>query len=169
MSACALCRVWLFATPWTVAHQAPLSMEFSRKEYWSRLPFSSPGDLPEPRIKPASPVSPALAGRSVPLCPQQRGYWKGVAEPQKKPGFWPLEVKSSSQGQRQGLITQSFCAIEFLKYKRDRESFWHRHQKGQKEYTLASVSNRVLYSPISYYSESKECLEVVKNSLDLLP
>ena len=44
-------HVWLFATPWTVAHQAPLSMEFSRQEYWSGLPFSSPGDLPNLGIK----------------------------------------------------------------------------------------------------------------------
>ena len=42
------------ATQRTVAHQAPLSMEFSRQEYWSRLPFSSPGDRPDPRIKPQS-------------------------------------------------------------------------------------------------------------------
>ena len=42
--------VWLFATPWTVAYQAPLSMEFSRQEYWSGLPFPSPGDLPNPGI-----------------------------------------------------------------------------------------------------------------------
>ena len=52
----------LLATPWTVACQAPLSMGFSRQEYWSGLPFPSPGDLPDPRIEPASPVSPALAG-----------------------------------------------------------------------------------------------------------
>ena len=45
-------RVWLFVTPWTVACQAPPSMEFSRQEYWSGLPFPSPGDLPNPRIKP---------------------------------------------------------------------------------------------------------------------
>ena len=51
-----------FATPWTVAHQAPLSMEFPRQEYWSGLPFPIPGDFPEPGIEPASPVSPALAG-----------------------------------------------------------------------------------------------------------
>ena len=43
------------ATPWTVAHQAPLSMEFSRQEYWSGLPCPSPGDLPDPGIKPGSP------------------------------------------------------------------------------------------------------------------
>ncbi|CAI9152054.1 unnamed protein product [Rangifer tarandus platyrhynchus] len=45
-----------FATPWTIAHQAPLSMEFSRQEYWSGLPFPSPGDLPDPGIEPMSPV-----------------------------------------------------------------------------------------------------------------
>ena len=50
------CSVQLFATPWTVAHQAPLSMGFSRQEYWSGLPFPPPGDLPNPGIKPASPV-----------------------------------------------------------------------------------------------------------------
>ena len=47
-------------TLWTVAHQAPLSMGFPRQEYWSELPFLSPGDLPNPRIEPSSP---ALAGR----------------------------------------------------------------------------------------------------------
>ena len=49
-----------FVTPWTVAHQAPLSMRFPRQEYWSGLPFPFPGDLPHPGIEPASP---ALAGR----------------------------------------------------------------------------------------------------------
>ena len=50
-----LSHVQLFATPWTVAHQAPPSMEFSRQEYWSGLPFPSPGDLPDPGIEPRSP------------------------------------------------------------------------------------------------------------------
>ena len=45
-----------FVTPWTVAHQAPLSMEFSRQEYWSGLLFPPPGDLPDPRIEPGSPT-----------------------------------------------------------------------------------------------------------------
>ena len=52
-----------FVTPWSVAYQALLSMEFSRQEYWGRLPFSSPGHLPGPGIESASLVSPALAGR----------------------------------------------------------------------------------------------------------
>ena len=47
--------VWLFATPWTVAYQTPQSMEFSRQEYWSGLPFPSPGDLPNPGIEPDLP------------------------------------------------------------------------------------------------------------------
>ena len=55
-----LCSVvWLFVTPWAVARQAPLSMEFSRQECWSVLPFPSPGNLPDPGIE---PTSPALAG-----------------------------------------------------------------------------------------------------------
>ena len=51
-----------FETPWTVALQAPLSMGFPRQEYWSGLPFPSPGDLPDPGVEPTSLVSPALIG-----------------------------------------------------------------------------------------------------------
>ena len=56
-------HVLLFGTPWTVACQAPLSMEVFRQEYWSELPLPIPGDLPQPGIKPSSLVSLALAGR----------------------------------------------------------------------------------------------------------
>ena len=62
MHASVLGCVRLFATPWTVAWQAPLSMGFSRQAYWSGLPFPSPGDLPDPGVEPMSPVSHALAG-----------------------------------------------------------------------------------------------------------
>ena len=58
MSSC----VQPFVIPLTVAHHAPLCMNFSRQEYWSGLPFPTPGDLPNPGIEPASLVSPALAG-----------------------------------------------------------------------------------------------------------
>ena len=51
-----LSHLRLFATPWTVTHQAPLSMEFSRQEYCNGLPFPSPGDLPNPGIEPWSPA-----------------------------------------------------------------------------------------------------------------
>ena len=54
--------VQLFVTPWTVAHQTPLSMEFSRQEHWSELPFPSPGELPYPGIEPVFLMFPALPG-----------------------------------------------------------------------------------------------------------
>ena len=56
----------LFATPWAVAYQAPPSMGFSRQECWSGLPFSSPGDLPDPGIEPGSPALQADALPSEP-------------------------------------------------------------------------------------------------------
>ena len=56
-------------TPWAVAHQAPLSMGFSRQEYWSGLQFPTPGDLPNPGIKPMSLASPALAGECFTTAP----------------------------------------------------------------------------------------------------
>ena len=56
---------------WTVAHQAPLSIGFFRQEYWSGLPFPSPGDLPDPGIKLKSPVSPTLQTDSYPLSHQR--------------------------------------------------------------------------------------------------
>ena len=62
-----LSRVRLFATPWTVSHQAPVFMEFSRQEYWSGLPFPSPGDLPDTGIEPGSP---ALEADALPSEPQ---------------------------------------------------------------------------------------------------
>ena len=61
-----LSRVQLFATPWTVAYEASLSMGFSRQEYWSGLPFPSPGDLPDPGIEPGSPTLEADALTSEP-------------------------------------------------------------------------------------------------------
>ena len=65
-------HVRLFATPWTVAYQAPLSMEFSRQEWWNGLLFPSPGDLPNPGIEPGSP---ALQANALP------------SEPPGKPGM----------------------------------------------------------------------------------
>ena len=56
------------AIRWTVARQAPLSMGFSRQEYWGGLPCASPGDLPDPGMEPESPMSPVLAGGFVTTC-----------------------------------------------------------------------------------------------------
>ena len=73
MGACVLnrfSRVRPFVTRWTIAHQAPLSMGFSRQEYWSGFPCTPPGDLPGPGITPESPVSPALQAASSRLSHQ---------------------------------------------------------------------------------------------------
>ena len=61
-------HVWYFVTPWTVAHEVPLSMEYSRQEYWSGLPFPSQGGLPYPGIKPGSP---AMQADSLPSEPAE--------------------------------------------------------------------------------------------------
>ena len=65
-----LSHVQLSATPWTASCQDPLSLGFFRQEYWNRLPFPPPGDLPNPGIKPTSHVSPALQADYLPLSHQ---------------------------------------------------------------------------------------------------
>ena len=78
-----LSHVQLFETLWAVAYQAPLSIGFSRKEYWSGLPCPPPGDLPDPGIKPVSPespVAPALEADSLPL-----SHWESPLTPASYP------------------------------------------------------------------------------------
>ena len=79
-----LSRVRLFATPWTSTYQAPPSMGFSRQEYWSGLPFPSPGDLPDPGIKPRSPTLEADALTSEP--PAEELYKKDHHDPDNHNG-----------------------------------------------------------------------------------
>ena len=75
---CALIHVQLFATPWTIARQAPMSMGFLRHEYQSEFLFPSPVDLPDPGIRPASFSSPALAGRFFTTVPSGKPLeWEG--------------------------------------------------------------------------------------------
>ena len=71
-----LSHVWLFETPWTVARQAPLSIEFSRQGYWSGLSFPPPGDLPDPGIEPMTLASPVLAGRFLTTRTTREATWK---------------------------------------------------------------------------------------------
>ena len=73
---CVLSHVQLFVTVWTVAHQAPLSMEFSRQEYWLGLPFPTPGDLSGPGNEPVSLVSPALAGGFLTAVPPGKSPYR---------------------------------------------------------------------------------------------
>ena len=77
--------VRLFVTPWTVAYQAPQSMEFSRQEYWSGLPFPSPGDLPNPGIKLGSP---ALQADALPSEPSGKPKTKSRNLPKTSHGLW---------------------------------------------------------------------------------
>ena len=81
--------VRLFATLWTVAHQAPLSMGFSRQEYWSRLPFPPPGDLPDLGIKLRCLVSPALQVGSLPLAPPEKPIYSNSTL-----GYIPRKIES---------------------------------------------------------------------------
>ena len=68
-----LSHVRLFVTPWTVVHQAPLSMEFSRQVYWHKLPFHSSGDVPGPGIDPKSPTLQAYSlPKELPVKPLQQ-------------------------------------------------------------------------------------------------
>ena len=111
-----LCHVRLFVTPWTVAYQAPLYMEFSRQEYWSGLPFPSPGDLPDPGIEPGSLALQANALPSEPpgklfsygllffkmvliLAPKQTYRSMGQnRKPRKKPTHsWPTNLQQARQ------------------------------------------------------------------------
>ena len=85
-----LSLVQLFATPWPVAHQAPLSMEFSRHKYWSGQPFLSPGDLLNPGIEPQSP---ALQADSLPSEPSGK-----PKEQYTKPMFF-RQHKMKQEGQ----------------------------------------------------------------------
>ena len=75
MRAQLLSHVQLSMISWTVVHQAPLSMEFSRQEYWSGLSFPSPRDLPDPGIEPASLASPVLAGGFITTVPSGEPNW----------------------------------------------------------------------------------------------
>ena len=85
--------VQLFATPWTAAHQAPLSMEFSKQEYQSVLPFPPPGDLPNPETEPVPPASPALAGRFFTTAPRGR---PGGADTHRQKSFPPWNALFTS-------------------------------------------------------------------------
>ena len=99
-----LSRVWLLTTSWPVAHQAPLSLGFPRQEYWSGLPFPSPGDLPTPGIEPASLASPVLAGRLFTSAPlgNPLAPWPGInPEPLALEGglnYWTAREVPTSLG-----------------------------------------------------------------------
>ena len=91
-ASCLYSVVWLFETPCTEALQAPLSIGFSRQEYWSGLPCPPPGDLPNPGMEPAFPVSPALQEDSFPLSHQgcHGGFPVSTSVLQTESHLWAL-------------------------------------------------------------------------------
>ena len=88
MKCLSLSHVQLFATPQIIARQAPLSMEFSRPEYWSGLLFPSPGDLPNPGIEPGSPT---LQADSLPSEPPRKPKNNGVGSLSLLQGIFPTQ------------------------------------------------------------------------------
>ena len=92
-------RVWLFATPWTVAIQTPLSMGFSRQEYWSGLPCSPPEDIPHPGIKIAAPGS----------CVTGRFKSQGHQKPGSQMSEWIFETNNPKV-----LLSKGFKGLFFL-------------------------------------------------------
>ena len=88
-----LSRVQRFVTPWNITRQAPLSMESSRQEYWSWLQFTTPGDLPNPGIEPASLASPELAGRFLPTSATWEAHPISSMQPNMAARFFPRHKK----------------------------------------------------------------------------
>ena len=114
-----LSHVQLFATPWTITRQVPLSIGFSRQEYLSALPFPSPGDLPDPGIKSTSLTSPALAGRFFPPSTAWEAH-RLSRGPGKKQSYSSLQKYVPSMGivckmnqDPRRSIKQSFCPPTF--------------------------------------------------------
>ena len=95
-----LSYIWLFVTPWTLAHQVLLSIKFSRQVYWSGLPFPTPGDFPNPQIKPLSLLSSSLAGRfftTVPSGKPHKRVWTKVNEGLVEGAIFHELVQQSTQ------------------------------------------------------------------------
>ena len=88
---CRFSHVQLFATPWTVAQQSPLSVGFPRQEYWKGLPCPPPGDLPNPRIEPMPPEYPILQADSLTAEPQGKPKNTGVGRLSFCQGIFPTQ------------------------------------------------------------------------------
>ena len=123
-----------FAAPWTVAHQAPLSMGFSRQEHWSGLPFPPPGDPPDPGIE---PVSPALAG----------GFF--TAEPPGKPLICIILAQSlCTLGINISILYMRKCLKESMQLSQSYESCRLQHLD-------PCLSSLLFYNPVVFSSPSE--------------
>ena len=132
-----LSHVQLFSTPWTVAHQAPQSMEFPRQEYWSGLPFPSPRDLPDPGIEPSSLTSPVLAGGF--LTNEPPGKPQEIAKIGRKGHLFDTKVST--------LISKLYRPIGYCFYPSTIYAF-HRTLANQLITDILSIMNSVTSSKI---------------------
>ena len=120
-----LSRVRLFATPWTVAYQAPLSMGFSRQEYWSGLPFPSPGDLPDPRTEPRSPAlladaltseppgKPPVSSEDMYKIDERKQILKDL---QEWIGFWQADIGETNREENSKWYKYQFNSVQLLSH-----------------------------------------------------
>ena len=106
-----LSRVWLFATPWTVADQTSKSMGFSRQEYWSGLPFPPPGDLPNPGIEPGSP---ALEADALTFEPPGKVFSNESVLRIRWPKYWSFSLSMSPSSEYSGLISFRMDWLDLL-------------------------------------------------------
>ena len=117
-----LSRVQLFATPWTVAHQAPPSMGFSNQEYWSGLPFPSPGDLPDPGIKYQTQVS-CTVGRCFNLWATREALVMALSEIKTNIQKW--ETKDEPQ------VNESYKIRQIIIKKWNIHTYIYTHEPSQ--------------------------------------
>ena len=116
---CVLSYVWLFATSWTVACQAPLSMGLSKQEYWSGLPFPSPGALPDSGTEPRSPALQAIlhhvSHQGSPVCLCISVKWRHWAAPFRQNREGDIQARSSTRiiNKAKG-ISEKHCVLLLL-------------------------------------------------------
>ena len=133
-------RVWLFATPRTAAHQAPLSLGFSRQEYWNGLPCPPPGDLPHLGIKPKSP---ALQADSLPL-----SHWRS-------PPLWYQAQKASPEAGETGWCPSRKCSAKNPQFVAlSFEETWYETFAGDSLWSMPVTQQR----PLKSHAESKGSL-----------
>ena len=124
---CVLSHVRLFATPWPVDCQAPLSMEFSRQEHWNGSPFPPPGELPDPGIEHGCSASPALAGGFLPHEPPAGGRKR---ERDREGGGKTFQKEKLSQGMAAGTRTRdplaSWRCVDSTEFKPILEKSWEK-------------------------------------------
>ena len=118
--------VCLFVTPQTVARQATLSMGFSREEYWSGLPFPSPGDLPDSGIEPTSFIPPVLAGRFF----TTSATWEAFQNKSQPVKFPPMRdyIHSSESNTHSGTQNKTYSSKQPSCHRNHFKSFVHRVQ-----------------------------------------